>query len=369
MDIERIKGFAMGSSSAFDYIWKDIDFDEEFLNLENELEIKIASLVIVISLNDDLKLNYLILTENGNWFHYVKGRYDYHSEEHKYACMIRFIVKPGLERRAWVISFPSKVDGVDIEEIYSEFMFHNLDIVAVELPSKVKIIHDLAFFQCEQLEEVRFPKSLVRIGKAAFMNCSNLQAIEFAEGLEIIDDNAFWSCNKLKTINIPKTVKKIGGQAFKNCKLKEVLIRGAIETVDKNAFEGNPLYRLSIWSDHEAHIADQLIDGYVVKHSGIMELSLHNCILEGQIMILCSMEHFERIVCVLTGYINGFNNLPHNYKPLKVITNEPKIKAFLEDYENYFIFYTKNIVEEKKRVIGKIIDGKKFRRLPFKLEW
>ena len=90
----------------------------------------------------------------------------------------------------------------------------------VEIPEKVTVIGNSAFYQCERITSVEIPGSVKQIEgdqkKGAFCECANLESVILHEGVEEIGMSAFYGCEKLKEIVIPSTVKKIGSYAFGN---------------------------------------------------------------------------------------------------------------------------------------------------------
>lgn len=71
--------------------------------------------------------------------------------------------------------------------------------------------------------EIRLHNNLKRIGRNAFVGCTDLEEVILPEGLSQISRGAFSGCSGLKKIVIPKNVDFIGDWAFNECSsLKEV---------------------------------------------------------------------------------------------------------------------------------------------------
>lgn len=66
-------------------------------------------------------------------------------------------------------------------------------------------------------------KDLKRIGRNAFVGCTDLTEIELPSGLTQISRGAFSGCTSLKKITIPNTVNFIGDWAFNECESLEVV--------------------------------------------------------------------------------------------------------------------------------------------------
>ncbi len=73
-----------------------------------------------------------------------------------------------------------------------------------------------AMKDCTELEEVVLPKTLRRIGGAAFKGCSNLTKIHLPESVAFIAEEAFADCGRLESITLPQGLEHLGGAAFRN---------------------------------------------------------------------------------------------------------------------------------------------------------
>lgn len=78
---------------------------------------------------------------------------------------------------------------------------------------KVTEIDSNAFENCQHLESITLPDTIIKIGDCAFENCENLTSINIPIGVAEIGERAFCGCN-LQSIIIPKSVKVIGKYAF-----------------------------------------------------------------------------------------------------------------------------------------------------------
>ena len=55
-----------------------------------------------------------------------------------------------------------------------------------------KKVPNYMFANCEKLESVNIPNSVVRIGESAFRECSGLKNISFGNNIQSIYSMAFW---------------------------------------------------------------------------------------------------------------------------------------------------------------------------------
>ena len=88
--------------------------------------------------------------------------------------------------------FPKKVEG--------RFDMRYTKIKNYDGVPELTEISDYAFSGCVDLQEVKIPSTVIKIGKYAFYNCSNLTKIEIPKSIEEIAENAFEGCTSLKVI-------------------------------------------------------------------------------------------------------------------------------------------------------------------------
>ena len=101
------------------------------------------------------------------------------------------------------------------------------------IPKSVKKIDDLAFYQCEFLENIIIPNSVTEIGKNAFYCCESLENINIPNSVTKIGERAFYCCESLESINIPDSVTEIGDDAFFGCSsLTSITIPSSITEIN-----------------------------------------------------------------------------------------------------------------------------------------
>ncbi|MBQ4529180.1 MAG: leucine-rich repeat protein [Lachnospiraceae bacterium] len=135
-------------------------------------------------------------------------------------------------------------------------------ITSVKIPSSVKSIGDMAFYDCNSLKKVeisaglksigdstfedcislssiKIPDSVTRIGEFAFSGCSSLRSMEIPSGVTSIEYCTFAYCSSMSSIKIPKGVKSIGMEAFSECEsLDNVIIPNSVTSIGESAFSG-----------------------------------------------------------------------------------------------------------------------------------
>ena len=89
----------------------------------------------------------------------------------------------------------------------------------------IRYINDDAFENCNRLQQVVLPKTVIHIGAWAFYRCQALENIVVPASVTTIGDYAFSNCKALKSILLVGKVKSIGEYAFLACDaLKNIVI-------------------------------------------------------------------------------------------------------------------------------------------------
>lgn len=96
-------------------------------------------------------------------------------------------------------------------------IFENSGLTQITLPQNLSAISAGAFKGCEGLVDVVVPGSVADIHDEAFMNCVNIENLTLSEGVEYLGANAFGGCSKLAEVVIPSTTMRMGGNPFANC--------------------------------------------------------------------------------------------------------------------------------------------------------
>lgn len=150
------------------------------------------------------------------------------------------------------------VDGktYQVTEIRPYAFYDCQDIESVTIPSTVVSIGEYAFYGCVNMKRIDIPASVTFIDVWAFGYCQALESVSLPKSLEKIDYGTFQGCISLKEFEIPESVTTIGSEAFRNCKsLKSITIPKSLIKFDGRFFftgcqslesfvveEGNPVY-------------------------------------------------------------------------------------------------------------------------------
>ena len=102
----------------------------------------------------------------------------------------------------------------------------------------VKVIGDVAFYWCRNLNSIDIPNSVTTIGHSAFGDCKSLTNINIPNSVTTIGECAFVGCESLTSINIPNIVTTIGHSAFAFCdSLTSINIPNSVTTIGHSAFQ------------------------------------------------------------------------------------------------------------------------------------
>ena len=88
-----------------------------------------------------------------------------------------------------------------------------------------------AFMDCDLLESISIPSSIISISDYAFKGCFSLENVTLPYSLTSIGAYAFADCTAVESITIPYSVTSVGAWAFDNCiSLAEVYYTGDINS-------------------------------------------------------------------------------------------------------------------------------------------
>ena len=147
--------------------------------------------------------------------------------------------------------YPDGIKNIIVEDgitsLGNEIFYYFYNVNAIKLPTSLRRIGSNAFEGCKALENLIIPEGVTELGENSCRACLNLksislpstlkkitcfsiddnlpvESIELAEGIEIIGRESFWNMNKLKTIIIPDSVTKIEESAFDGCTSLEKIV-------------------------------------------------------------------------------------------------------------------------------------------------
>lgn len=102
--------------------------------------------------------------------------------------------------------------------------------------SQIRTLREV-FKGCKELYEVSLPK-YVEDMTGCFIGCTNLSEVKLPESVKVID-NLFYKCSDLEKFKIPYSVKRLNKFTFGQCKsLNKVSIPPNVKSISKTAFLG-----------------------------------------------------------------------------------------------------------------------------------
>ena len=177
------------------------------------------------------------------------------------------------------------------------------------IPNSVTTIGELAFYNCQSLENIDIPASVTTIGEGAFAWCTSLQCIDIPDSVTTIGESAFAGCSSLQSINvedenqhyasvdgvlyskdltiikkvpegvglksfsISDNVTTIGEWAFSRCKaLKRVDIPNSVTTIGYMAFSNCSALQ-------SIHMSRTTLDGFDIGENAFYNIDIDECTL------------------------------------------------------------------------------------------
>ena len=129
-----------------------------------------------------------------------------------------------------------------IDTVPMDTFYNDINLKEVMLPDTVENIGEYAFYNCQALETLEWPRNIKRIENVAFENCG-LKVLELPKTVEYVGDNAFRNCDNLTEVYINSEFKysdeekKDIGYIFTLCdNLEKVELSDDVETIWSSEF-------------------------------------------------------------------------------------------------------------------------------------
>lgn len=124
-------------------------------------------------------------------------------------------------------------------------------LTSVQIPDTVTEIGSNAFYNCTSLKSVTIqdnkPSCVKKIGRQAFMFCSELTDIPILDSVTEIGSESFHQCEKLDTVTIPEGVTSVADGMFSYCySLHTVTLPDSVTAIEERAFTGTALTQIHI---------------------------------------------------------------------------------------------------------------------------
>lgn len=124
-------------------------------------------------------------------------------------------------------------------------------LTSVQIPDTVTEIGSNAFYNCTFLESVTIQDNktsrVKKIGRQAFMFCSELTDVPILDSVTEIGSEAFHHCEELDTVTIPEGVTSVADGMFSYCyNLHTVTLPDSVTAIEERAFTGTALTQIHI---------------------------------------------------------------------------------------------------------------------------
>lgn len=134
------------------------------------------------------------------------------------------------------IVVPATIKGYKVVKIGNAAFEDCSSIISVELPDGVTVIDDFAFSKCTALTSVKLPEGVLTIGESAFDSCYALKSINLPDSVTKLGKKAFEDCSQLASVNIPKGITVLEEYVFFGCGLTSVVIPEGVTEIGDCSF-------------------------------------------------------------------------------------------------------------------------------------
>lgn len=129
--------------------------------------------------------------------------------------------------------------GDDTKRIAKEVFKNCEKIETVELPSSLLEIQDYAFAGCTSIKSLKFANGIERIARGAFQSCKKIERLEFPSSLTEIQDYAFQGCTSIRELKFGDGIRRIRAGAFADTDLLLVDLPRSVVSIAADAFPPN----------------------------------------------------------------------------------------------------------------------------------
>ncbi len=146
------------------------------------------------------------------------------------------------------IIIPSSIEYIGKRAFSDKYNY--IETIEFENGSRLSEIDDFAFAKCNFVTKIKFPESIIRIGKSSFESCKLKEVLfeDHVENEQMIDDNDkfypfadfFNETNINETVEIQKSkLEVIDEKAFRGCKMDKIIIPDSVKFIGDGAFSDN----------------------------------------------------------------------------------------------------------------------------------
>ena len=142
-----------------------------------------------------------------------------------------------------------------IETIGENAFYENENILDLRFPDTLHFIEDGAFMYCFNLQRIILPKSVTNIGSKSFYGCESLTEVLSLGDISMIKEETFMGCNISKLV-LPESLVEIANDAFNsNYELQHLVLPNSVRKIGNSCFAYCDLKYISL-SDNLQEIGD-----------------------------------------------------------------------------------------------------------------
>lgn len=179
------------------------------------------------------------------------------------------IIPAGLERvemQLWGDSIKKLIIECDDSTEFVDQCFLGTPIEEVVFTGNKTVIEKKFFYLCRNLKKVTLPATLETVSEMAFQDCEVLEELNLPEGIKVIEKRAFYSCNSIKNLVLPASLEEIGVDAFAICtQLESVEICSKLEVFPMGLFFEHNCESITV-PEGVRIIEDLSVDGNALKY-------------------------------------------------------------------------------------------------------
>ena len=228
-----------------------------------------------------------------------------------------------------VTSLENVVIPKSVTKIERDAFYECSNLTNIELPSDLEAI-DAEAFEYSGLKFITFPNKFTTIGFRAFGNCKNLETVNFSDSIKEIDEFAFYNCKSIQKIELPHYLEKIGNKAFGSPNITSITIPKTLTKVEYSTY-----YKYTAFGECENLKTIIIEDGMETIPAGLACLvtSLENVVIPKSVTKIERDAFYECSNLTIYGYENSFAEeyaLDNNISFIAIAEDETFIQKHLE---------------------------------------
>lgn len=138
------------------------------------------------------------------------------------------------------LTLPESFGDLPVTSIASRCFAHT-GLTSVSIPDSYAHIGSYAFYDCQNLQNVRFSSSLTAIDMGAFAE-SGLTAADLSDTkITSVSDYLFQNCETLKTVTLPDSLTRLGTASFRNSGITALTLPKGVTAIGESCFETSAL--------------------------------------------------------------------------------------------------------------------------------